>query len=170
MRWPTKLLVGLAAGYLLSSLFTEEDSPEAADKRFIKHAITLEAQQVPMYQRLALRARSDGAHHLALGLEKAMEVEQDHLRELQIQAGRLGINQTPWRLLGHGLGMLSGAILARADKSTVLKAVSAIEGMAIRDYDKARHSSDDSQLRRLYLSHQVDEEFHRAWADALRES
>jgi len=131
---------------------------------FLRYAITLEAQQVPLYERLCTEAEYRGQAHVAAGLAKAMLVEEEHHNSLKQEASRLGVASGPWSILGTGLGYVSGAVLAKLPTATALKTIIFIETKAAKDYRQAGSKLDDDRLRRLYLDHQVDEEIHYSWA------
>ncbi len=131
---------------------------------FVQYATALEAQQVPLYRSLANACRRSSNPHLAVGLEKAMLVEQEHLDKLQSHAIRAGIPVGKWTTLGNVLGILSGKVLSRVPPTISLKVISLIENKAAQDYKQAYRQCSDETLRDLFLSNQVDEENHAAWA------
>lgn len=139
----------------------------AKPSRFLKYAIALEAQQVPLYSQLADQADLNNQPHYAVGLRKAMEVEQQHLDSLSVEAARLNISDFPWALLGRGFGLASGFALSLFDINIALRAIALIETKAAQDYREAYNHLDDEQLKKLYLGNQVDEESHYAWAKAM---
>jgi len=141
----------------------------AKPSRFLKYAIALEAQQVPLYKQLADKAESNNQPHFATGLRKAMDVEQQHLDNLSLHAQRLGISDQPWTTLGRGMGLLSGFILSLFDISVGLTTVATIETKAADDYREAYAKLSDEKLKKLYLENQVDEETHYTWAREMLE-
>lgn len=141
----------------------------AKPSRFLRYAIALEAQQVPLYSQLAEQAESNDQPHFAAGLTKAMEVEQEHLDNLSMHAARLNISDEPWALLGKGLGIVSGGILSLFDIRLGLKVIAAIETTAAEHYREAYNHLNDDDLKKLYLRNQVDEETHYTWAKEMLE-
>lgn len=141
----------------------------AKPSRFMKYAIVLEAQQVPLYRQLAEEADVNDQPHFATGLRKAMDVEQQHLDDLSLHAERYGISDTPWAVLGHAFGLLSGGILSLFDVRVGLKVIAAIETIAAEHYREAYYQLDDDELKKLYLKNQVDEETHYTWAKEMLE-
>lgn len=141
----------------------------AKPSRFMKYAIALEAQQVPLYRQLADEAESNDQPHFAVGLRKAMNVEQQHLDDLSLHAERFGISDAPWAGLGHALGLLSGGILSLFGVRVGLKIIAAIETTAAEHYREAYNHLDDDDLKKLYLKNQVDEETHYTWAKEMLE-
>lgn len=141
----------------------------AKPSRFMKYAIALEAQQVPLYRQLADEAEVNNQPHFATGLRKAMDVEQQHLDDLALHAERYGISDAPWTVLGHALGLLSGGILSLFDVRVGLKVIAAIETTAAAHYREAYYQLHDDELKKLYLKNQVDEETHYTWAKEMLE-
>jgi hypothetical protein len=142
----------------------------AKDAGFIKRAVLLEAQQVPFYHQLALQARRTGRVHLEAGFLKAMEVEADHLRDLKVAGRRLGIKLMFWEQLGERIGGLTGSIATKLDPRVGLLAIRNLESVAAREYARARRQVADTNLQQLYLSNQLDEEIHQAWAALMLKS
>jgi rubrerythrin len=159
------LLVGAALGGVNGVRMLRDRSKGVGNNaNFLRYAITLEAQQVPLYRSLRAKARKQRCHHIEAGLAKAMVVEQDHYYRLEEEAERLGLAVWPWYVLGTGLGYISGALLTMFPLSTALKTVVVIETKAAKDYEQAGQVLHDERLKAVYLDHQVDEESHYSWA------
>ena len=165
-KWvKSTLIIGAAlGGACIMSRIVGKAYAGDPPSRFLRFALTLEAQQVPLYKNLAKRAGKHKHNHIAAGMVKAMEAEKQHYYSLEEEAERLGISAWPWYLLGTGVGHLSGLVLGRLPITAALQAVVLIETSAAKDYKKAGQVVQDERLKRLYLEHQVDEESHYSWA------
>lgn len=141
----------------------------AAQERFVQRATTLEAQQVPFYHILAMKAHRLGLLHLEAGYMRAMEVETRHLRELKLAGRRLRIPLATWELLGDRIGRLSGSIISALDPKVGLNVVNQVEQVAAKEYASQREGLTDPALQELYIRNQVDEEEHYAWAALMLE-
>ncbi|MGE5653336.1 MAG: demethoxyubiquinone hydroxylase family protein [Bacillota bacterium] len=138
-----------------------------SQKGFLLYAITLEAQQVQLYKRFARKARKAGKDHLAVGFERAMEVEATHLMKLRQEARKRKIKNTVWSRIGNSLGRATGQILSAFGPRLPLESVVTIENQAAKHYSEARKGLQDQTLLDLYLVNQVDEEYHASWAKAM---
>jgi len=139
----------------------------AKQERFLKRATLLEAQQVPFYHLLAMRARERGLLHLEAGYLRAMEVEADHLRDLKAAGRRLQVPLGIWEQLGDRIGRLSGTVVSSFNPKVGLRVIHRIERVAAAEYAAQRDCLDDSELQQLYMVNQVDEEGHLAWASLM---
>lgn len=135
---------------------------------FLRYAIALEAQQVSLYDRLAKKAELNS--DLEVGYNHAMDMENRHLVQLQLEARRARINPEPWTTLGRIIGFISSVTLASFDPGVALRTIVLIESKAARDYAKARRRLDDKRLADLYAVNQGDEEYHASWAQSMMTS
>lgn len=139
----------------------------AAQERFLKRATLLEAQQVPFYHLLALRAHRLGLLHIEAGYLRAMDVEADHLRDLKAAGRGLGVKLGLWEQLGDRIGRLSGGVISAFDPRVGLRVICRVERVAAKEYANARAQVSDVALQQLYMGNQVDEEGHQAWASLM---
>lgn len=139
----------------------------AKQERFLKRATLLEAQQVPFYHLLAMRARERGLLHLEAGYLRAMDVESDHLRDLKAAGRRLSVPLAIWEHMGDRIGRLSGAVVSSFDPRVGLRVIHRVERIAAAEYAAERDGLADSDLQQLYMINQVDEEGHLSWASLM---
>ena len=133
----------------------------------MKRATLLEAQQVPFYHLLAMRAREHGLLHLETGYLRAMDVEADHLRDLKAAGRRLQVPLGIWEQFGDRIGRLSGAVVSSFNPRVGLRVIHRIEKVAAAEYAAQRDCLADRDLQQLYMVNQVDEEGHLAWASLM---
>lgn len=176
MRWvPVAVLV--SAGYVAWRVYramfqnwrgrrTHLTKRDVID--FMNYGIALELEQVEFYrvqEQVAERLRRP---HLAAGMRQARRVEARHVRNLAREIRRLGGRVSPATRLGSPLGQVVGRSLrALGGEGATLRAMVGIEQKAIDHYLRLIHQLDDPQLKRLFMEHLVDEEFHAAWAQEM---
>lgn len=128
----------------------------------------LELEQVEFYrvqERVAERLRRP---HLAAGMRQARRVEARHVRQLRREIHHLGGKVSPAAGIGSPVGQAAGRFLrALGGEGTTLRAMVSIEQKAIDHYLRLIHQLDDPRLKRLFMEHLVDEEFHAAWAQEM---
>lgn len=137
---------------------------------FLNYALALEKEQVEFYRRLSRGvARRGGDLHLATGIKRAMDIEQEHVDKLRGCLARLGASASNITPVAALLGRASGPFLDKSGPRNTLKAIVWIEQKAIDHYLRAIRQVDDPGLKALFLENLVDEEFHAAWAQEMLE-
>lgn len=132
---------------------------------FLNYALGLELEQVEFY-RSQYRAviRGLGDEHLATGLKRAMNIEQEHVSKISEKIREMGRNPNPLSRVGLLVGEAAGAVAGQACALDILKANVWVEQKAIDHYLRALNQVDDRELKTLLMENLVDEEFHAAWA------
>jgi len=137
---------------------------------FLNYALALELEQVEFYRTQERTAERLRRHHLAAGMREARRVEARHVRNLKRQLRRLGAKVSPLTAVAPPTGQVLGrTIRALGGEGSILRAMVEIEQKAIDHYLRVIHQLDDPQLKKLFMEHLVDEEFHAAWAQEMIE-
>lgn len=176
MRWIAVALLA-SAGYLswrvYRAMFQNWRGRRAHLSRrdvidFMNYGIALELEQVEFYRTQERTAEQLRRSHLAAGMRQARRVEARHARNLTREIRRLGGKVSPAVRMAPPVGTAVGrALRALGGEGGVLRAMVGIEQKAIDHYLRLIHQLDDPRLKRLFLEHLVDEEFHAAWAQEM---
>ncbi len=178
MRWQTVGTLGLVlygAFRVYRAMFQNWRGRRAHLSRrdiidFMNYAVALELEQVEFYRVQERQAERKRRPHLAAGMRQARRVEARHARNLKAEIARLGGRVSPLTGIAAPVGQATGrGIRTLGGEELVLRSMVGIEQKAIDHYLRVIHQLDDPHLKRLFMEHLVDEEFHAAWAQEMLE-
>lgn len=132
---------------------------------FLNYALALELEQVEFYRdQYQAVIHGLGDEHLATGIKRAMNMEQEHVSKIKEKIKEMGHKPTSFTRIAPLVGEVAGMVGGQLSALNILKANVWVEQKAIDHYLRVLNQVDDPVLKTLLMENLVDEEFHAAWA------